>query len=50
MGINADIADDWHAALAALAWQVELGAVDAVLRCGETAAIPSVAITPRRPI
>ena len=31
MGITADIAENWHAALAALAWQVELGAVDAVL-------------------
>jgi uracil-DNA glycosylase len=29
MGIIEDIADDWHAALAALAWQVDLGAVDA---------------------
>jgi uracil-DNA glycosylase family 4 len=26
MGIAADIAEDWHAALAALAWQVEAGA------------------------
>jgi uracil-DNA glycosylase len=26
MGIAAEIADDWHAALAALAWQVEAGA------------------------
>lgn len=30
MGIAADIAEDWHAALAALAWQVEAG-VDEVL-------------------
>lgn len=28
MGIETDIAGDWHAALAALAWQVELGLVD----------------------
>ncbi len=27
-----------------------VGAVDAVLRCGATATIPSIAITPRRPI
>jgi DNA polymerase len=32
MGIVADIADDWHAALAALAWQVEAGADEA---CGD---------------
>lgn len=31
MGITADIAEDWHAALAALAWQVELGVSDALL-------------------
>jgi uracil-DNA glycosylase len=30
MGIAADIADDWHAALAALAWQVEAGADEAI--------------------
>lgn len=30
MGINADIAADWHASLAALAWQVDLG-VDEVI-------------------
>lgn len=30
MGISTDIAEDWHAALAALVWQVELGAVDPV--------------------
>ncbi len=30
MGIAADIADDWHASLAALAWQVEAG-VDEVI-------------------
>lgn len=34
MGIAADIADDWQAALAALAWQVELG-VDEII--GEAA-------------
>ncbi|MGV8954773.1 MAG: uracil-DNA glycosylase [Cypionkella sp.] len=34
MGIAEDIADDWHAALAALAWQVELG-VDEII--GEAA-------------
>ena len=28
MGIEHDIAGDWHAALAALAWQVELGLTD----------------------
>ncbi|MDZ4310775.1 MAG: uracil-DNA glycosylase [Cypionkella sp.] len=28
MGIEQDIAGDWHAALAALAWQVELGLTD----------------------
>mgnify|MGYP000140234930 FL=1 len=33
MGIETDIANDWHAALAALAWQVELGVSDIV---GET--------------
>jgi uracil-DNA glycosylase family 4 len=33
MGIAADIADDWHASLAALAWQVEAGADEA---CGDT--------------
>jgi DNA polymerase len=32
MGIAADIADDWHASLAALAWQVEAGADEA---CGD---------------
>ena len=31
MGIAADIADDWHAALAALAWQVEAGADETIL-------------------
>lgn len=31
MGITADIATDWHAALAALAWQVDLGVGDVVL-------------------
>lgn len=30
MGIAADIAEDWHAALAALCWQVEAGADEAV--------------------
>jgi uracil-DNA glycosylase len=30
MGIMDDIAEDWHAALAALAWQVDLGALDAL--------------------
>jgi DNA polymerase len=30
MGIAADIAGDWHAALAALEWQVELGLADAI--------------------
>lgn len=30
MGIETDIANDWHAALAALAWQVELGVSDIV--------------------
>ncbi|MBL9050057.1 MAG: uracil-DNA glycosylase [Tabrizicola sp.] len=30
MGIAADIADDWHAALAALAWQVEAGADETI--------------------
>lgn len=33
MGIETDIAADWHAALAALAWQVELGVADVI---GET--------------
>ena len=28
MGIDSDIAGDWHAALAALAWQVDLGLTD----------------------
>ncbi len=28
MGITADIAEDWHASLAALAWQVDLGVTD----------------------
>ena len=28
MGIAADIAEDWHASLAALAWQVDLGLTD----------------------
>lgn len=32
MGIASDIADDWHASLAALAWQVEAGADEA---CGD---------------
>ncbi|MCU0903520.1 MAG: uracil-DNA glycosylase [Tabrizicola sp.] len=31
MGIAAEIADDWHAALAALAWQVEAGADEVIL-------------------
>lgn len=31
MGIAADIAEDWHAALAALAWQVEAGADETIL-------------------
>lgn len=31
MGITAEIAEDWHAALAALAWQVDLGVSDVVL-------------------
>jgi uracil-DNA glycosylase len=30
MGIAAEIADDWHAALAALAWQVEAGADETI--------------------
>ena len=30
MGIASDIAGDWHAALAALEWQVELGLADAI--------------------
>ncbi|HLQ18903.1 MAG TPA: uracil-DNA glycosylase [Tabrizicola sp.] len=30
MGIAAEIADDWHAALAALAWQVDSGADEAI--------------------
>lgn len=30
MGIAAEIADDWHAALAALAWEVEAGADEAI--------------------
>ena len=34
MGIAADIAEDWHAALAALAWQVEAGADETI---GDTA-------------
>jgi uracil-DNA glycosylase len=33
MGIETDIAGDWHAALAALAWQIEAGADEAI---GET--------------
>lgn len=28
MGITSDIAEDWHASLAALAWQVDLGVTD----------------------
>lgn len=31
MGIAANIAEDWHAALAALAWQVEAGADETIL-------------------
>ncbi|MBL9053235.1 MAG: uracil-DNA glycosylase, partial [Tabrizicola sp.] len=31
MGIAANIAEDWHAALAALAWQVEAGSDEAML-------------------
>lgn len=31
MGIAAEITDDWHAALAALAWQVEAGADEVIL-------------------
>jgi len=31
MGIAADIADDWHAALAALSWQVEAGVDEVIL-------------------
>lgn len=31
MGINVDIAQDWHAALAALSWQYDLGVEDVVL-------------------
>lgn len=31
MGIAAEIADDWHAALAALAWEVEAGADETIL-------------------
>ncbi len=30
MGITPDIAEDWHASLAALAWQVDLGVTDPV--------------------
>jgi uracil-DNA glycosylase len=30
MGIETDIANDWHAALAALAWQVDLGVADII--------------------
>lgn len=30
MGIETDIANDWHAALAALAWQVDLGVTDLI--------------------
>ncbi|MGV8952039.1 MAG: uracil-DNA glycosylase [Cypionkella sp.] len=30
MGIETDIANDWHAALAALAWQVDLGVSDII--------------------
>ena len=30
MGIAAEIADDWHAALAALAWEVEAGADETI--------------------
>jgi uracil-DNA glycosylase len=30
MGIASDIADDWHAALAALAWQIEAGADETI--------------------
>jgi uracil-DNA glycosylase family 4 len=52
MGIAADIADDWHAALAALAWQVEAG-VDEVIGDGPinryelAAEAPKVAVSPR---
>ena len=31
MGINVEITEDWHAALAALAWQYDLGVEDVVL-------------------
>ena len=30
MGIETDIAADWHASLAALAWQVDLGVSDII--------------------
>ena len=30
MGIAEQIADDWHAALAALSWEVEAGADEAI--------------------
>ena len=30
MGIASDIAEDWHASLAALAWQVDLGATEVI--------------------
>lgn len=33
MGIETDIANDWHASLAALAWQIDLGVADII---GET--------------
>ncbi|MFO1202428.1 MAG: uracil-DNA glycosylase [Tabrizicola sp.] len=51
MGIATDIAGDWHAALAALAWQVEAGADetigDAPVNRYELAAETSKALTPK---
>ena len=32
MGIAADITEDWHAALAALAWEIEAGADEYVMQ------------------
>jgi DNA polymerase len=49
MGIASKIAEDWHAAYAALAWQVEAGADEAILdaplsRYGLTAEAPRAAV------